>query len=77
MAIEKSTRVLVVADWTVEATDVVAECRRIDRPGRALTGEARPQTPSLTRGEPLAASKPRAIYSLTPADRSCRANSIG
>jgi len=28
MAIDESTRVLVVADWTVEATDVVAECRR-------------------------------------------------
>jgi hypothetical protein len=28
MAIEESTRVLVVADWTVEATDIVAECRR-------------------------------------------------
>jgi hypothetical protein len=28
MAIDESTRVLVVADWTVEATDVVAECMR-------------------------------------------------
>lgn len=28
MAIDGLTRVLVVADWTVEATDVVAECRR-------------------------------------------------
>jgi hypothetical protein len=28
MAIDELTRVLVVADWTVEATDVVAECRR-------------------------------------------------
>ena len=28
MAIDESTRVLVVADWTVEATDVVAECTR-------------------------------------------------
>ena len=27
MAIDESTRVLVVADWTVEPTDVVAECR--------------------------------------------------
>src|SRR3954462_1715543 len=28
MAIDGVTRVLVVADWTVEATEVVAECRR-------------------------------------------------
>jgi hypothetical protein len=28
MATEAPTRVLVVADWTVDATDVVAECRR-------------------------------------------------
>jgi hypothetical protein len=28
MAIDELTRILVVADWTVEATDVVAECRR-------------------------------------------------
>jgi hypothetical protein len=28
MAIDGLSRVLVVADWTVEATDVVAECRR-------------------------------------------------
>jgi hypothetical protein len=27
-AIDEPTRVLVVVDWTVEATDVVAECRR-------------------------------------------------
>ena len=28
MAVEELRRVLVVADWTVEATEVVAECRR-------------------------------------------------
>jgi hypothetical protein len=28
MAIDELTRVLVVVDWTVEAADVVAECRR-------------------------------------------------
>jgi hypothetical protein len=28
MAIDESTRILVVSDWTVDATDVVAECRR-------------------------------------------------
>jgi hypothetical protein len=36
MAIDESTRVLVVADWTVEATDVVAECRRRAEAGRAV-----------------------------------------
>jgi len=36
MAIDKATRVLVVADWTVEATDVVAECRRRAERDRAL-----------------------------------------
>jgi hypothetical protein len=36
MAIEESTRVLVVADWSVEATDVVAECRWRAEADRAL-----------------------------------------
>lgn len=36
MAIDESTRVLVVADWAVEATDVVAECRRRAETDRAL-----------------------------------------
>ena len=36
MAVDESTRVLVVADWTVEATDVVAACRRRAEGERAL-----------------------------------------
>ena len=36
MAIDESTRVLVVADWRVEATDVVAECRWRAEADRAL-----------------------------------------
>src|SRR3954452_22200093 len=28
MAVEELTRILVVADWTIDARDVVAECRR-------------------------------------------------
>src|SRR3954453_13984207 len=32
MAVEELTRILVVADWTIDARDVVAECRR--RSGR-------------------------------------------
>ncbi len=36
MAIDESTRVLVVADWTVEATGVVAECRWRAEADRAL-----------------------------------------
>jgi hypothetical protein len=36
MAIDESTRVLVVADWTVEATEIVAECRRRAERGPAV-----------------------------------------
>ena len=36
MAIDEPKRVLVVADWTVEATEVVAECRRRAEADRAL-----------------------------------------
>ena len=36
MAVDELTRVLVVADWTVEATEVVAECRKRAEHDRAL-----------------------------------------
>jgi hypothetical protein len=39
MAIDQPTRVLVVADWTVEATDVVAECRWRSERDPALSSE--------------------------------------
>jgi hypothetical protein len=38
MAIDELTRVLVVADWTVEAADVVVECRRWAEREPALFG---------------------------------------
>ena len=36
MAIDELTRILVVADWTIPAEDVVAECRRRDEADHAL-----------------------------------------